>query len=212
MVDAAPRVLPTFAESLSESALKQLTELGVEVHVNTKVLEVNDHGIRLNQEFITARTIVWAAGNAGSPLARTLGVEIDGQGRVVVEPDLTVKGLPEIQVIGDLANFSHQTGKPLPGVAQTAMQQGKHAAKNIILQAAGKSPVKFSYKDKGSMATIGRNKAVADIHFAKFGGYLAWLGWLFIHLLFLIGLRNQIQVLFQWTWAYFTYAKGPRLI
>jgi NADH dehydrogenase len=212
LVDAAPRVLPAFAESLSESALKQLTELGVEVHVNTKVLEVNDHGIRLNQEFITARTIVWAAGNAGSPLARTLGVEIDGQGRVVVEPDLTVKGLPEIQVIGDLANFSHQTGKPLPGVAQTAMQQGKHAAKNIILQAAGKSPVKFSYKDKGSMATIGRNKAVADIHFAKFGGYLAWLGWLFIHLLFLIGLRNQIQVLFQWTWAYFTYAKGARLI
>jgi len=120
---------PPLLNLLSESALKQLTELGVEVHVNTKVLEVNDHGIRLNQEFITARTIVWAAGNAGSPLARTLGVEIDGQGRVVVEPDLTVKGLPEIQVIGDLANFSHQTGKPLPGVAQTAMQQGKHAAK-----------------------------------------------------------------------------------
>jgi NADH:ubiquinone reductase (H+-translocating) len=153
-----PRVLPAFAESLSESALKQLAELGVEVRVNTRILEVNDHGIQLDHEFITARTIVWAAGNAGSPLARTLGVEIDRQGRVVVEPDLTVKGHPEIQVIGDLVNFSYQTGKPLPGAAQTAMQQGIHAAKNIILQAAGKSPVKFRYNDKGSMATIDETK------------------------------------------------------
>jgi NADH:ubiquinone reductase (H+-translocating) len=212
LVDAAPRVLPVFAEALSESARRQLMELGVEVRVNTKVLAVNENGIQLDHEFIPARTIIWAAGNAASPLGKKLGVEIDRQGRVVVEPDLTIKNHPEIQVIGDLSNFSHQEGRPLPGVAQTAMQQGTHAAKNVLLQAAGKPTAQFSYNDKGSMATIGRNKAVADVHFAKFSGYPAWLGWLFIHLIFLIGFKNQIQVLFQWAWAYFTYARGARLI
>src|ERR1700675_2908125 len=190
LVEGTDRVLPTYPAKLSEAARKMLVRLSVTVRTGAMVTDISDGSVTIREgectEKIAPPTILWAAGVLASPLglilAKEAGAKLDRANRVIVEPDLTIAGHPEIQVIGDLANFSHQTGKPLPGVAQTAMQQGKHAAKNIILQAAGKSPVKFSYKDKVSMATIGRNKAVADIHFAKFGGYLAWLGWLFIHL------------------------------
>src|SRR6202795_2237464 len=190
LVEGTDRVLPTYPAKLSEAARKMLVRLCVIVRTGAMVTDIAHGSVTIREgdrtEKISTRTILWAAGVLASPLglilAKEAGAKLDRANRVIVEPDLTIAGHPEIQVIGDLANFSHQTGKPLPGVAQTAMQQGKHAAKNIILQAAGKSPVKFSYKDKVSMATIGRNKAVADIHFAKFGGYLAWLGWLFIHL------------------------------
>ncbi len=212
LLDAAPRVLPGFNATLSKSAEKQLKQMDVEVHVGTKVLNVTEEGVQLENEFLRARTVVWAAGNAASPLAKQLDAETDRQGRVVVAEDLRVPRHPEIFAIGDIANFSHQTGNPLPGVAPVAMQMGTHAARNILELAQGRKSNRFKYRDKGSMATIGRNKAVADLKVIRFGGRLAWLSWLFVHLLFLVGLRNQMLVFFQWTWAYFTYSRGSRLI
>ena len=212
LVDAAPRLLPAMAEDLSRSALKQLQQLDVEVRVNTKVIGITDQGVQIENEFIPARTVVWAAGNAASPLGKLLGVETDKQGRVLVQPDLSIPGHPEVFAIGDMVNFSHQTGHPLPGLSPVAMQMGRTAAHNILELAEGRPTKEFKYFDTGTMATIGRNRAVADLHFVRFGGFLAWLGWLFVHLIFLIGLRNRIQVFYQWIWAYLTYARGARLI
>jgi len=210
LLDAAPKVLPMFDDYLCESALKQLHKLDIEVKVGTKVLGVTPDGVQLENEFIRARTIVWAAGNAASPLAKQLG-ETDRQGRIIVNEDLSVPGHPEIFAIGDVANFSHQGGKPLPGIAPFAMQTGDHAARNIIALAMGSPSKPFKYWDKGSMATIGRNKAIADLKVLKLSGFLAWLSWLFIHLLFIVGLRNRIFVFFQWAWGYLTYTHGSRL-
>jgi NADH:ubiquinone reductase (H+-translocating) len=212
LLDAAPRVLPGFSASLSKSAETQLKEMDVEVHVGTNVLNVTAEGVHLGDWTIRARTVIWAAGNAASPLARQLDAAVDRQGRVLVERDLTIPGHPEIFAIGDMASFLHQTGSPLPGVAPVAMQMGKHAARNIMALVEGRKSRRFRYFDKGSLATIGRNRAVADLRGIRFGGVVAWLSWLFIHLLFLIGLRNRVLVLFQWVWAYFTYARGARLI
>jgi NADH dehydrogenase len=212
LLDAAPRVLPGFNPALSKSAEKQLKQMEIEVHVGTKVLNVTEEGVQLEKEFLKTRTVVWAAGNAASPLAKLLDADTDRQGRVMVAEDLSVPRRPEIFAIGDVANFSHQTGSPLPGVAPVAMQMGTHTARNILELSQGKKSTPFKYLDKGSMATIGRNRAVADLKVVRFGGVLAWLSWLFVHLLFLVGLRNQMQVFFQWTWAYFTYARGARLI
>jgi NADH dehydrogenase len=212
LLDAAPRVLPGFNPQLSKSAEEQLKQMEIEVHVGTKVLNVTEEGVQLEIEFLRTRTVIWAAGNAASPLAKQLDAETDRQGRVLVAEDLSIARHPEIFAIGDMVNFSHQTGNPLPGVAPVAMQMGTQAARNILELAAGRKTTRFKYLDKGSMATIGRNKAVADLKFVRFGGFLAWLSWLFVHLLFLVGLRNQMQVFFQWTWAYFTYARGARLV
>ncbi len=146
-------------------------------------------------------------------VGKTLGVPVDRAGRVIVQDDLTIPGHAEVQVIGDLANFtSSKDGKPLPGVSPVAIQQGRHAAKNILHMVAGAKPQRFYYWDKGSMATIGRNRAVADLNFVHFSGLPAWLAWLFIHVLYLVGFRNRIAVLFQWAWAYVTFNKGARLI
>jgi NADH:ubiquinone reductase (H+-translocating) len=196
LLDAAPRVLPGFSASLSKSAETQLKEMDVEVHLGTNVLNVTADGVHLGDWTIRARTIIWAAGNAGSPLARQLDAAVDRQGRVLVEKDLSIPGHPEIFAIG----------------APVAMQMGNHAARNILALAEGRKSRRFRYFDKGSLATIGRNRAVADLRGIRFGGVLAWLSWLFIHLLFLVGLRNRVLVLFQWAWAYFTYARGARLI
>ncbi|HZC58511.1 MAG TPA: NAD(P)/FAD-dependent oxidoreductase [Chthoniobacterales bacterium] len=212
LLDAAPRVLPGFSASLSKSAETQLKEMDVEVHVGTNVLNVTAEGVHLGDWTIRTRTVIWAAGNAASPLARQLDATVDRQGRVLVEKDLSIPAHPEIFAIGDMANFLHQTGTPLPGVAPVAMQMGKHAARNIMALAEGRKSRRFKYLDKGSLATIGRNRAVADLRGIRFGGVVAWLSWLFIHLLFLVGLRNRVLVLFQWVWAYFTYARGARLI
>ncbi|HEY6841627.1 MAG TPA: NAD(P)/FAD-dependent oxidoreductase [Chthoniobacterales bacterium] len=212
LVDAAPRVLPGFHPVLSKSAEEQLKQMDIEVHVGTKVLNVTEEGVQLENGFLRTRTVIWAAGNAASPLAKQLDAETDRQGRVQIAEDLSIPRHPEIFAIGDIANFSHQTGSPLPGVAPVAMQMGTHAGKNILSLAQGGKSTRFRYLDKGSMATIGRNRAVADLKFIRFGGILAWLSWLFIHLLFLVGLRNQIQVFYQWAWAYFTYSRGARLI
>jgi NADH dehydrogenase len=210
LLDAAPKVLPMFDDVLCVSALKQLKKLDIEVKVGTKVIAVTPEGVQLESEFIRARTIVWAAGNAGSPLAKQLG-ETDRQGRIVVNEDLSVPGHPEIFAIGDVANFSHQDGKPLPGIAPFAMQSGEHAARNIVARVLGSPTKKFKYWDKGSMATIGRNKAIADLKVVKLSGFLAWLSWLFIHLLFIVELRNRILIFFQWAWSYVTYSHGARL-
>jgi NADH dehydrogenase len=210
LLDAAPKVLPMFDDILCASALKQLEKLDIEVKVGTKVLAVTPGGVQLESEFIRARTVVWAAGNAASPLAKQLG-ETDRQGRIIVNKDLSVPGHPEIYAIGDVANFSHQGGKPLPGIAPFAMQSGEHAARNILARAFGSPTKTFKYRDKGSMATIGRNKAIADLKVVKLSGFLAWLSWLFIHLLFIVELRNRILIFFQWAWSYITYSHGARL-
>ena len=210
LLDAAPKVLPMFDDMLCASALKQLEKLDIEVRVGTKVLGVTSEGVQLEHEFIRARTVVWAAGNAASPLARQLG-ETDRQGRIIVNEDLSVPAHPEIFAIGDIANYSHQGGKPLPGIAPFAMQSGEHAARNILARALGNPSKRFKYWDKGTMATIGRNKAIADLKVVKLTGFLAWLSWLLIHLLFIVELRNRILIFFQWAWSYVTYTHGARL-
>jgi NADH dehydrogenase len=212
LVEGEGRVLASFPEDLSASALKQLADLGVEVRTDVRATNLSEAGLHVGDEFIPCRVKIWAAGNTASFVGKTLRTEIDRVGRVMVKNDLTIPGHPEVQVIGDLANFPHQTGKPLPGVSPVAMQQGRHAAHNILAMIDGRKPQRFWYWDKGSMATIGRNKAVADLNYVHFSGLPAWLAWLFVHILFLVGFRNRLVVLIQWAWAYFTFNKGARLI
>jgi NADH dehydrogenase len=212
LIEGGDRVLGGFPEDLSASALKQLRDLGVEVILGQHAKNISEEGVEVAGQFIASRVKIWAAGNTASFLGKSLGVPVDRAGRVMVNEDLTIPGHPEVQVIGDLANFPHQDGKPLPGVSPVAMQQGRHAARNILALLDGRKPQRFWYWDKGSMATIGRNKAVADLNFIHFSGLLAWLSWLFVHIIFLVGFRNRIAVLLQWAWAYFTFNKGARLI
>lgn len=212
LVEAGPRVLPAYVESLSESARRQLVDLGVEVCLGARVTGLGDRFVELDGERLAAHTIIWAAGNAASPLGRQLGAETDRAGRVLVNQDLTVPGHPEIQVIGDLAFVKDKAGRPVPGVAPAAMQMGRHAARNIQRQLAGKTPTPFWYLDKGSLATIGRHAGIADIRGLRFSGWPAWLAWALIHLFFLIGFRNRVFVFFSWAWAYLTYSRGARLI
>ena len=212
LVEGDQRVLSAFPEDLSAKALEQLKELGVEVHTGIHATNLTEAGLQVGDEFIPCRVKVWAAGNAASFVGKTTGAQVDRAGRVIVNEDLTIPGHREVQVIGDLANFSHDGGKPLPGVSPVAMQQGRHAARNILAMMNGQDPERFRYWDKGSMATIGRNRAVADVHWFHFSGLLAWLAWLFVHVIFLVGFRNRIAVLMQWAWAYFTFNKGARLI
>jgi len=212
LIEGEPRVLAAFPEDLQISAMKQLVDLGVEVRTGVHASNLTDAGVNVGQEFIPCRVKIWAAGNNASYVGHSLGAPIDRVGRVIVNEDLTIPGHPEVQVIGDLANFSHQTGKPLPGVSPVAMQQGRRAARNILAMVRGEKPQRFRYSDKGSMATIGRNKAVADMNIVHLSGFPAWLAWLFVHIIFLVGFRNRLAVLFQWAWAYFTFNKGARLI
>jgi NADH dehydrogenase len=212
LVEGEPKVLAAFPEDLRDSAMKQLVDLGVEVRTGVRVTNVSEAGVQLGDEFISCRVKIWAAGNNASFVGHSLGAPIDRVGRVIVNNDLTIPDHPEVQVIGDLANFSYQTGEPLPGVSPVAIQQGRHAAHNILMMIDGEKPLRFWYFDKGSMATIGRNKAVADLKLVHLSGIPAWLAWLFVHIIFLVGFRNRLAVLFQWAWAYFTFNKGARLI
>ncbi|MGB8341302.1 MAG: NAD(P)/FAD-dependent oxidoreductase [Chthoniobacterales bacterium] len=212
LVEGEKRVLASYPEDLSASAQKQLQELGVEVITGTHAGDLTENGLEVAGKFIPCRVKIWAAGNAASFVGKTLGVAVDRAGRVIVQDDLTIPGHPEVQVIGDLANFTSKEGKPLPGVSPVAIQEGRHAATNILHMVAGAKPQRFYYWDKGSMATIGRNRAVADLNFVHFSGFLAWLAWLFVHVIYLVGFRNRILVLFQWAWAYVTFNKGARLI
>jgi NADH:quinone reductase (non-electrogenic) len=212
LIEGEPRLLAAFPEDLSASALKQLVDLGVEVRTATRATNLTEAGVEVGNEFIPCRVKIWAAGNNASFVGKSLGMPVDRVGRVMVNDDLTIPGHPEVQVIGDLANFSHQTGEPLPGVSPVAMQQGRHAARNVLAMIQGHKPRRFHYWDKGNIATIGRNKAVADLKFVHLSGLPAWLAWLFVHIVFLVGFRNRFLVLFQWAWAYFTFDKGARLI
>ncbi|PYJ42124.1 MAG: FAD-dependent oxidoreductase [Verrucomicrobia bacterium] len=212
LIEGDSRLLAAYPPDLSESARKQLTDLGVEVRTNTRATNLTEAGVQIGDEFIPCRVKIWAAGNNASFVGKTLGVPADRAGRVIVNEDLTVPGHPEVQVIGDLANFTHQTGEPLPGISPVAMQQGRHAARNVLAMIKGRKAKRFRYWDKGTMATIGRNKAVADLRFLHLSGRLAWLAWLFVHILFLVGFRNRLLVFIQWAWAYFTFDKGARLI
>ena len=213
LVEGGKRVLAAYPEDLSASALRQLQELGVEVMTGVRAENLTENGLEVAGKVIPSRVKIWAAGNAASFVGKTLGLPVDRDGRVIVQDDLTIPGHPEVQVIGDLANFtSTKDGKPLPGVSPVAIQQGRHAARNILLMLEHARPQRFYYWDKGSMATIGRNRAVADLNVVHFSGFPAWLAWLFIHILYLVGFRNRIAVLFQWAWAYVTFNKGARLI
>ena len=212
LIEGASRLLAAYPEDLSASARKQLAELGVQVRTNARATDITEAGVQMDGEFIPCRVKIWAAGNDASFVGKTLDAPADRAGRVIVNGDLTVPGHPEVQVIGDLANFSHQNGEPLPGISPVAMQQGRHAARNILRMIRGQQPQRFRYFDKGTMATIGRNKAVADLKFFHLSGFPAWLAWLFVHIIFLVGFRNRLLVLIQWAWAYLTFDKGARLI
>jgi len=212
LIEGEPRLLAAYPEDLSASARKQLMDLGVEVRTGARATKLSEAGVQVNGEFIPCRVKIWAAGNTASFVGKTLGSPVDRVGRVIVNDDLTIPGHPEVQVIGDLANFPHQTGKPLPGISPVAMQEGRHAARNVLTMIQGRKPQRFRYWDKGTMATIGRNKAVADLKFMHLSGLPAWLAWLFVHVVFLVGFRNRLLVLFQWAWAYLTFDKGARLI
>ena len=212
LIEAGPSILPAFPENLRDSARRALQRLGVDVREGRAVTTVEPGAVRIGDEHIEAHTIMWAAGVAAESIARDLGQELDRAGRVIVNPDLSVPGNPAVFVAGDLASFSHQTGKPLPGVAQVAKQEGAHAAANIGRLIAGQPTRPFHYYDPGNMATIGRHAAIADFGFLRVSGYLGWLLWLFIHILFLIGFRNRMSVMLQWAAAYLTYQRSVRLI
>jgi len=212
LVEAGPTILPTFPEKLRNAARRALRRLGVEVREGTAVTELDAHGVMAGAERIDAGTVLWAAGVSASSLLKTLGVPQDRAGRVIVEPDLSIPGHPEVFVVGDAAAFLHQGGKLLPGVAQTAMQGARHAAGNILRRLRGEPPKPFVYRDLGSMAIIGRRAAISDLGWARFSGVAAWLSWLFLHIFMLIGFRNRIVVLFEWAVAYFTFQRGARLI
>ncbi len=212
LVEAAPRVLPAYPEKLSLAARRQLERLGVEVRTGAKVTAIDPDGVRVGAERIDAATVLWGAGVAASPLARTLGVPLDRAGRVAVLPDLTVPGHPEIFVVGDLAALQTENGDPVPGVAPAAIQEGRHAARNVLRAVRGEATAPFRYRDKGMLATIGRAAAVARIRRLQFSGFLAWLAWLFVHIYFLVGFRNRVAVILQWAWSYLTFKRGARLI
>ncbi|MGA9355531.1 MAG: NAD(P)/FAD-dependent oxidoreductase [Terriglobales bacterium] len=215
LIEGGTRVLPAYSEHLSSKAKDQLQHLGVEVRTSQMVTGVEPGAVWVGNDRTSASVVLWAAGVAASELGRKLGAPVDRAGRVLVQPDLSIPGHGEIFVIGDLAALQDEKGKLLPGVAQVAIQQGKWAAKMIALDLAGSSATtrgKFHYRDMGSLATIGRAAAVAQIAGLELSGYIAWLAWIFIHILFLIGFRNRIVVMVNWAWAYLTYERGARLI
>jgi len=212
LIEGRPRVLPSYDERLSRKAEQRLRHLGVEVRTATRVTGVDDGGLDVGAERLEARTVIWAAGVAASPLARALGVPLDAAGRVKVAPDLRVPGHDDIFVVGDLA-AAESDGKPVPGVSPAAMQEGRHAAANIQRLLRGEPTRPFRYLDKGSFAVIGRGAAVGDVFGKlKLSGPLAWLAWLFIHLYFLIGFRNRLLVVLDWAYSYLTFRRGARLI
>jgi NADH dehydrogenase len=212
LLEGKERVLPPYPADLSEKARKQLEHLGVEVVTNAQVTDVNDREVRVGERVIPTRTILWGAGVQASPLARSLGVPLDRAGRVLVEPDLTIPGHKDVFVLGDLAAVKQHDDSFVPGVAPAAIQEGQHTAMNLERAVAGQPLRAFKYRDKGSLATIGRAAAVADFGRFHFGGFFAWMAWLLIHVFFLIGFRNRFSVITQWAWAYFTYQRGARLI
>ncbi len=220
LVEGADRVLPTFPADLSARSERDLTDLGVRVRTRSMVTGLDSEGVTIrtgdSTETLPAKTVLWAAGVASSKLGKIVadrsGAPLDKTGRLIVQPDLTLPGHPEIFVIGDLANFSHQNGKPLQGLAAVAMQEGRYVARAIETRLRGQTPPPFHYRDKGTLATIGRNKAVADLGRWHLTGPLAWFVWLFVHLMYLVGFGNRLLVLVEWVYDYITRNRGARLI
>jgi NADH dehydrogenase len=212
LIEGGKRLLPAFAPELSHHVLEDLRHLGVDVRLETLADCIDEHGVRLKTgERIEARTVLWAAGVGGAPVAKSLGVPLDRMGRVPVTRRLQIPGHERVYVIGDLAALE-QDSEPLPGVAQVALQMGRHAAENIELELANEAPKEFRYHDKGSMATIGRSRAIAQIGHVRLTGFIAWCAWLFVHVLALVGFRNRVAVLFEWAYAYVTFQRSARII
>jgi NADH dehydrogenase len=212
LLEGGPRILPSFPPDLSERARADLEALGVEVRTGAAVTRIEPEAVYLGDERVPARTVFWAAGNTAAPVAQSLGAPLDRAGRVLVAPDLSVPGRPEIFVAGDLAAVAEAGGRPVPGVAPAAQQAGAAAAANVLRALAGRPRRAFHYRDRGNLATIGRHRAVADFGRVRMSGYLAWFLWLFVHILYLAGFRNRLSVLVEWGYAYFTYQRGARLI
>ena len=220
LVEGTDRVLPSYPPKLSEAARKMLERLKVTVRTGAMVTDVKAHSVTIkcgdHSEIIPTRTVLWAAGVLASPLGlalgKRLGAKTDRAGRVIVDPDMTIPGHPEIFVIGDLSSFTHQTGKPLPGVAQPAIQQGRYVAKVIERRLRGEKMKPFHYFDKGNLATLGRGAAVADLNFITLAGLPAWLVWIFIHLMYIVEFQNRLLVFMQWMWLYLTFDRAARLI
>jgi NADH dehydrogenase len=218
LLEGGDRILPPYPAKLSNAARQTLERLGVVVRTGALVTDVRPDGVAIGDEFIPSRCVIWAAGNKASPVLKSLGAPLDRQGRVIVEPDLTIPGHPEVFVLGDAASFTHQPGHSdsLPAVSPVAIQMGHYAARLIRRETADNALVEtrrpFHYFDKGQLAVIGRGRAVADLHKLKFSGFFAWLTWIFVHIAYLIGFRNRVIVLTEWAISYFTYGKGARLI
>ena len=212
LIEAGPRLLPAMPEKLSQKAKTSLEDLDVEVLLSSPVTDIQEDHIKISELRIKTRTVIWAAGISASPLTEKLRTDLDEIGRIRVNPDLTVPGHDTIFAIGDLVYIEQKDGSPVPGLAPAAIQEGRWAANNIRLKISGKNTLPFVYVDKGSMATIGRATAVADVGPFKLSGMFAWISWLTIHIFFLIGFRNRLLVLIQWAWSYFTFQRHARLI
>jgi NADH dehydrogenase len=212
LVEAASRVLTPFAESLSDTARRSLEQLGVEVRLGAAVTDCSDEGVRLGGDFIPTRTVIWAAGVMASPAGQWLGAETDRAGRVKVRSDLSVPGCPDVFVIGDTAAVTGENGVMLPGVAPVAKQQGQYVARALVARRQGRTVSAFRYCDYGTLATIGRSRAVAQFGKLKVSGFLAWVLWSVAHIYFLIGFRNRFVVALNWAWSYVTFQRGSRLI
>lgn len=212
LIEAGPRILSSFPEEQSSIATRDLENLGVQVWTSSKVTKINSDGVEVGSERIEAGTIIWAAGIRAPELNYRLGLELDSQGRIIVEKDLSVPGYANVFVAGDQASFSHQTGAPLPCLSPVAIQQGETIAKNIINDIKGKERKDFSYFDKGQMATIGRSRAIVEVGKLKMSGFLAWLTWLFVHIYFITGFNNRIMIFLKWMVSYMTNRKGARII
>ena len=211
LVEAGPRILPTFPESLAARARKDLEDLGVQVRVGSFVTGVDAEGVRIGSETIRARTAFWAAGNLASPLGSFMGVPLDRAGRISVNADLSVPGTPNVFIVGDLATLT-QDGRMIPGVGPAAIQEGRAAARNILRDLKRQPRKPFRYWNKGDLAVIGRSRAIADLGWIQFSGWFAWVFWLFVHIMYLVGFRNRLVVLIEWAYAYFTSQAGVRLI
>ena len=212
LFEGSDRVLGTFHVDLSKSAKSQLEMIGVDVRLNSFVTEIEPGRVKVGEDWVDCDVVLWATGVEASPLGKSLGAETDKAGRVLVEKDLSLNGFPNVFVIGDMASLLMDDGKPVPGVSPAAMQMGTLTAENILTEIAGKPRKNFKYWDKGTMATIGRSKAIAEAGGLKFKGFIAWLMWLFLHVFFLIGFRNRFAVIFSWFWAYLTRERSARLI
>jgi NADH dehydrogenase len=212
LIEAGPRILPSFAESLARRAMRDLEALGVQVWTSSPVTRIDEEGVEVGRERIEAATTLWAAGVQASPLGKALGLPSDRLGRIPVGADLSLPKHPEVFVLGDQAHVAGPNGAPLPGLAPVAMQQGRFVARTIRREMAGRARRPFVYRDRGQLATIGRSRAICEVGGLRFGGFAAWVFWLCVHVYFLVGFKNRLFVVLSWAWSYLTYGRGARLI